>query len=847
VNAKKNTIRWIAVFLTITFVWQNILWANPEIIERPQKPYNLQAPSAFKSVNIKYNEIILEAALVYLAGVVPVREFDHRLRPTIDDRAFVMDFRSKYIEDENLIVPCSITVDQEQRQYEAVIGVDNKVTLRPKWKKKVEEREDEAESSREAEVTEVMMRKAREVTAGSKDDRPPGTGGRPGPLTFLIFLLAIFNPFTSNLSQIDTRVSAQEITSNAEIDTGQIREYVRQLGEDYRWHMASSELAGMGEAAVGPLMDGIDNENWLVRERAALTLGVIGEDALDATDKLGRLLLTENSDSVKIQLVIALGKIGDESATQYLVQVLDNELLTDLVLNAIAQIGDKRAVDSVIEFWENMGPVLRRNTREDIAFALGSIGDEKGLEVLKDLAGDRDSGVRAEALSSMGKIGSADIEEELIEGLNDNDSDVRTEAALALTEVVSKTALEPLIEALGDEEWLVRRNAAKALGKIGNVKAVDALLERLKTENMSEYNAAAGALAAIAEQAVDVDALWKMSKSADQEVREAARSRLDDLNVPYTKEGAAETLTGEQANSPEIRENPIWVWMWVLNIAIFLLLLGALLYRFKIVREYAAKFWARLSLRRKGESSPEQRQTEITQTSDSGAETAGSDVSTAADSNAMDVSSARARSETPRQREPMDLTDQETLAQILIEAVFSIMLRKKLVLAFDDKLGGMQASKVLAVFDELNDLKKEPKYEKLLENLVIIKDDISKLPQKVSDYLEDDAEVFVFARQHERETLSDIEKSVNSVYINEDELPENAYHPLAEIVTITLSHYLDSSTLERIADILEKLNIESIDPEDGMLIFKLLPDAKEFDRMELIKKYANLKRFLRSA
>jgi len=194
-----------------------------------------------------------------------------------------------------------------------------------------------------------------------------------------------------------------------------------------------------------------------------------------------------------------------------------------------------------------------------------------------------------------------------------------------------------------------------------------------------------------------------------------------------------------------------------------------------------------------------------------------------------------------------DLTKEEELMTNLVEAVFTKSLSGTVVLAFDEKLGGVEAKKVHAVFDELADLKKDDKYKKLLENVVIIKKSITELRTKISEYSGTNAEVFVFAREAEKEALSDIDAAAHSVFIDEGRFPEKAYYPLAEIVTITLSHHIDPSTLKHVSEMLQKINIESIDEDGDTLIFKLLPDAEEIDRQELIKKYARLKRFLRSA
>ena len=119
-------------------------------------------------------------------------------------------------------------------------------------------------------------------------------------------------------------------------------------------------------------------------------------------------------------------------------------------------------------------------------------------------------------------------------------------------------------------------------------------------------------------------------------------------------------------------------------------------------------------------------------------------------------------------------------------------------------------------------------------------------------------EVFVFASTESRENLKSIESQVHSSYIDHTEFHRDAYFPIAEVVVITLADYCESVlgetgiknrlTIRNKTLNLDELNIESINKEDAKtLVFKLLPKAKRYDKSDLIKSYATLRRLLIAA
>jgi hypothetical protein len=205
------------------------------------------------------------------------------------------------------------------------------------------------------------------------------------------------------------------------------------------------------------------------------------------------------------------------------------------------------------------------------------------------------------------------------------------------------------------------------------------------------------------------------------------------------------------------------------------------------------------------------------------------------------------------------------LSRNLVEGLLSRLLSgKKLTLIFDKRLGALQRGvSPLSLFRALEDLKKDPRFEKFLSGLTIEEAPAARLADKARKFAADaDAEVFVFARdaamivdEAERGAIRAVEsiERVRPVYVAENGIESDAYYPLAEIVTIALWQRI-RSVGEVLADLksrgieLSDINIASIDPvTDGPIVFRLLPSASRLQPAELADRYARLKEALIAA
>ncbi|MBF0215716.1 MAG: AAA family ATPase [Candidatus Omnitrophica bacterium] len=195
-----------------------------------------------------------------------------------------------------------------------------------------------------------------------------------------------------------------------------------------------------------------------------------------------------------------------------------------------------------------------------------------------------------------------------------------------------------------------------------------------------------------------------------------------------------------------------------------------------------------------------------------------------------------------------DISSPEMTAKLIVDKLLSRAMTGKIALAFDKDLGGQNSTIILSVFEELARLKKTRKFRRILENVEVVIGEPAELAKNIDDLMTRDFEVFMFARETERERFLKKEEGMRAVYVNESAHPDMAYYPLAEIVAISLAQAFDPKTIERIGKAFEKLNIS---PENinrvTALVFTLIPEAVELDKQEYIRRYAVLKRYLKAA
>ena len=227
------------------------------------------------------------------------------------------------------------------------------------------------------------------------------------------------------LPKIPDEISASSSGTLAE-------KYIQTLRLSDVWHFRRpyvAALKGLGEEAVDPLINLLDDPDPFFRQIAASSLGEIGSSR--AADALIERLSDENSN-VRGEAAGALGKMKVEKAVARLTAMLEEESghVFYGAAEALGRIGSLKALDPLIAALN----VSNQWNRRMVVAALGDLGSDKAvdplLEVLKE--NDLDVEVRREMMVTFLKIRSAGTTEALTNALKDEDREVRIYAREAL-------------------------------------------------------------------------------------------------------------------------------------------------------------------------------------------------------------------------------------------------------------------------------------------------------------------------------------------------------------------------------------------------------------------------------
>lgn len=163
-------------------------------------------------------------------------------------------------------------------------------------------------------------------------------------------------------------------------------------------NLAAEILVKVGEEAVQPLLDDIDNEDYDIRKFIVDVLGLIKDPR--SVEQICRKLYDENAN-VACSAAEALGLIGS-----------------------------KEAVPALIGAFENV-----EDSRLPAAEALGKIGDPSSLEQLYAFAKNKDPMIQYVVLEAIGNIGSTDSVPSLMPYLDDDDNTIAETALMAIINI----------------------------------------------------------------------------------------------------------------------------------------------------------------------------------------------------------------------------------------------------------------------------------------------------------------------------------------------------------------------------------------------------------------------------
>ena len=262
-------------------------------------------------------------------------------------------------------------------------------------------------------------------------------------------------------------------------------------------------LIDLGEAAVGPLIEGLASPHRAYLSRALTAIGT------PSIKPLGQVLMRDDDPIRRANAAFTLGRMRATAGVAALIAALgDSEAdVRREAATALINFRDERAVLPLCDALGDPEPEVR----SAVAQALGVQDDVRGVEPLNDVyLRDADVRVRKAAQQSLEHLGYAPSQlhinvrpelgikmarqlspktstdnikadslgiprvELLLATLESPDDIVQRRAAHELVNMGQK-ALVPLMAALDRDHRDVRAYAAWALGEIGDLQALDAL------------------------------------------------------------------------------------------------------------------------------------------------------------------------------------------------------------------------------------------------------------------------------------------------------------------------------------------------------------------------------------
>lgn len=285
--------------------------------------------------------------------------------------------------------------------------------------------------------------------------------------------------------------------------------------------------AGNADATIKRLLSQLRDEDWYLREAAALELGKMGDKAL--VDPFTETLKDERTE-VRRAAARGLGDIGDVRAVQPLIAVLEKaeeKFEIEAIVRALSQIGDPAAIGPIVT------AIRRAEPRVDL-YSVRSIvrfQDPRVADLLLDKMRNDSGGFNFNVVAMLVQLKERRLLEPLLEFLATSNSRKRWRAADALGHFGDPRAVEPLIAVLGGNDRNVREAAAESLGELGDAKAVEPLVELLKKEKEDDVlQRAAVALGMLGDQRA-LASLESLANHDDGRVRDAARRAIADIEL----------------------------------------------------------------------------------------------------------------------------------------------------------------------------------------------------------------------------------------------------------------------------------------------------------------------------
>ncbi len=243
-----------------------------------------------------------------------------------------------------------------------------------------------------------------------------------------------------------------------------IQELIKQL-DSRAWDRAAKELVRIGDPAVDPLLQALNQNSHWISARASNPLSKIqSEKAVDGL--LGALDNTKLDVRIRRYILQSLGNVESERVLNPLIRHLGHEdwAIRCAVLRSLGQIGGETAEEAVIG-------ALNDNERYVVESAIAVLGQMKSTRApahLIEILEDREGMGRIKISRALVEIGKPSVDAIVSSMRNDMDREICWHLVWALGRINSDAAIEPLVQALKSRNWMVRNEAAVSLVRINS-------------------------------------------------------------------------------------------------------------------------------------------------------------------------------------------------------------------------------------------------------------------------------------------------------------------------------------------------------------------------------------------
>ena len=187
----------------------------------------------------------------------------------------------------------------------------------------------------------------------------------------------------------------------------------------------------------------------------------------------------EGEPSIRQEIAVALGNMGDKAALPILVAALRDpanpEGVRASALSGLELIGGKPAIEALVEALAGPGESLKEDTQIRMISALGRFKAREAIPVIEGRLAHKTPTVRVASVESLAKIGDLKaVAPKLRPLLKDGATDVRKATLGSLAALGDRESIPAILEAANDEP--TRFEATLALAKMPDIRALQVYL-----------------------------------------------------------------------------------------------------------------------------------------------------------------------------------------------------------------------------------------------------------------------------------------------------------------------------------------------------------------------------------